>query len=172
MSEGFQLVPPIWLVSGYSRACARFGEAHPRLDEEAAFHALFEALNWAANIDDYLDMRGLDVDDEILRGIRHPRNRVHHQWADAFERHDYFPPVPTVVLVGGQRGPRHGGRVHLSRGMVADWYWRNADALPPGESDRGKREYQAHLAAKPVRLAIDHLDDLFARLDLEPEDEP
>ena len=41
------------LVRGYSQAVDRWIEASNAQDQDAAFHAVFEALNWATSIDEH-----------------------------------------------------------------------------------------------------------------------
>jgi hypothetical protein len=67
------------LLLGYEQAVARFHAARLARDPAAAFIPLFEALNWAASIDESLGY----LDHGELQGLRFTRNRVHHQWADA-----------------------------------------------------------------------------------------
>jgi hypothetical protein len=67
------------LLRGCAQALARFHDARLGRDSVAAFIPLFEALNWAASIDEGLGY----LDHAELQGSRFARNRVHHQWADA-----------------------------------------------------------------------------------------
>jgi hypothetical protein len=67
------------LLRGYQQAVARFDESRLGHDATVAFLPLFEALNWAASIDERLRY----PDYPELRGLRFARNRVHHQWAEA-----------------------------------------------------------------------------------------
>lgn len=46
-------IPSAWLRSGYERSLTELRDAFARSDHEAAFHALFAALNWAASIFDH-----------------------------------------------------------------------------------------------------------------------
>ena len=59
-------IPKPWLRSGYEKSVAAFLEATKSRDEEASYHALFSALNFAASI------RDLFVDDEP----QHPLMRI------------------------------------------------------------------------------------------------
>lgn len=93
------------LVTGYCRAFYRFQAEQqvarhlPDADDLEApwaadpFMALFEALNWADATDEFLErgptgrggkLNWLDnlAEDQrkVVRGMRHARNVVHHQW--------------------------------------------------------------------------------------------
>ena len=152
----FRNIPFAWMVDGFDAALARLRQAVTQHDEEVAYHALFEALQWAVTALDYLiKRRKVRVDDPVLLGLVLPRNRVHHQWADALERRQV--PGPAIRRAQGTSGLTGGG-------IIADWYWRAADDLPPGDSDRGLREYREHLAGQRVEPTLQHLEGIFQGL--------
>jgi hypothetical protein len=140
-----------WLVEGYGRALSRFRAASEQEDKSAleTFLPLFEALNWAVAIQDYLRERGEPLDHHpLVRALRFARNRVHHAWAAALEVRD--------VEVSASRGPL------VVTGMTFDWFWIETERLPLGGNRTGETEYDAHLAGKTARAALDELERLLA----------
>jgi hypothetical protein len=152
--------PLEWLVKGYRRALARFDATADQREQVERFIPLFEALNWAVTIAEFLSKRGCGVDDDTIRGLQFARNRVHHQWADALEAQDV--PNPVIVSPVGGRS-----RVVMPPTRV-DWFWKPLDqlpAVPPRFSDpECARLYSAHLAGQSARDALAQLDDLLRRL--------
>jgi hypothetical protein len=130
-----------WLVDGYLQSVGRFQGAATADSAEDAFHALFEALSWAASLDELL---GFPDDSPVLRGLRFARNRVHHQWANAL----WLDP-------GGAEFPM---RLPFA---FFEWRWRGAEQLPPGRNVRGRPVYQQHLAGRPARRSLDAVADYF-----------
>jgi hypothetical protein len=129
------------LIRGYTEALGRFHEAKLGRDPVAAFLPLFEALNWAASIDERLEY----PEHPELRGLRFARNRVHHQWAEALRLTEDGELPATLPMV------------------FFEWRWR--DRLPHGE--RGAREestYAKHLAGRPARRTLDAVAEFFAGL--------
>ncbi len=131
------------LELGYREAVERFREAARSDNHALAFIPLFEALNWAAVIDDrcaahfvpdgVANKPGRDwqkrlTGRETLRAVRFARNRVHHEWDEA------------VVLDGGV------------------WVWRAVDDLPAsferGKHGQGRRLYEEELAGQPVDTVL------------------
>lgn len=117
------------LLRGYIQAVDRFsGAIRDRAPEPNAF-ALFEALNWAVALDDYVRDVWKPGDDilghgwrvygggedlpELLGATRYARNLVHHHWADALVNRSEarFPMTFPIVF--------------------HSWVWRSADELPP-----------------------------------------
>ena len=132
-------VPREWCVAGYARAHDRFKEAssqHPH-EPDQVFIPLFEALNWAGGLEE--DARRHT--DDLLWAVRFVRNRVVHNWADAVKGRDISEPALLVV------GPP----------VVWEWYWRDRASLPSGTNNRGGPAYDALLADKPVRDALEQL---------------
>jgi hypothetical protein len=139
------------LVAGYNFATRRFEAAGS--DQDRAFFAVFEALNWATALDDVIGEiwrpKGGDAmrrkwreevpGAEVLAGIRYVRNRVHHQWAWALDRSNGtaqpFPPdmwTPT-------------------------WSWADIATLPtPDErpDEYGRKVYVEQLAGQPVQPSL------------------
>ena len=125
--------PVQWMVEGYFRAIERLlgtirsGDA----GDKETFLPLFEALNWAASIDEFLVDKRRPIQDELLTGVGFARNRVHHQWGLALRRND-SPGVPMVLRATGlqkrgreslfcafaERGGRARGGVATGRGRV------------------------------------------------------
>jgi hypothetical protein len=97
--------------------------------------------------------------DDTVQGLRYARNRVHHQWAEALDPRDV--PFPRVAQAVGR-----GSRI-ITPPTVLAWFWKPIDRLPPPPKERpdkrGQAAYKAHLAGKPARDALDHLDDLLRR---------
>jgi hypothetical protein len=87
------------LVAGYTQAVGRFSVGVRETDSNPAYFALFESLNWAVAIDDFVrevwvphgepldrgwtDLAAGDGYVDLLDGARYARNLVHHHWADA-----------------------------------------------------------------------------------------
>jgi hypothetical protein len=143
-----------WLVEGYRRALARFTASADRRDEpRERFIPLFETLHWAVAIMNYSGDESPELDDDLLRGLRFARNRVHHQLAEAIEPRD----VPFASVVTNRRG---GSRI-IAPPTVLAWFWKPPDQLPAGRKDRkGEEAYRLHLADKRVEEALAHLDSL------------
>lgn len=120
--------------------------------EVDSFIPLFEALNWATSIEqrieadwpDRTSARGwykLIPCGETVRSVRFARNRVHHQWADAF-----------TISEGDRDLPRR----------FVPWIWR--PRLPPGRPDKeGEQLYNKDLAGEQVIGALGRLAAIFGR---------
>lgn len=111
------------LYSGYVAACERFTNASKQRDTAAAFHPLFEALNWAVALDDRIrkhwapEGKPLDWEwrkrvrgAELMPGLRWARNRVQHQWSDALVTSEgfQFPMMFPLVFYEWVWRPCHG----------------------------------------------------------------
>jgi hypothetical protein len=161
-----------WIYSGYSHAMDRLGAALAQHNDEAAFHALFEALNWTVSLTDYLDDRGERVENRTLRGVRFARNSVHHRWADALERRESPTPTVRVASAGGRRG---GSATFTTPAVTIEWCWRPAEELPPAKGRWRKKKwyrdgeaaYSECLATKHVASTLDHLKGVFDQLTIE-----
>ncbi len=160
------------LTGGFAQALDRWQRAHAEEDAEAAFYALFEALDWAHAADDYVawvwqpdgivkkrpwwEWRkhgALGVGDElsdIMQGLRYARNRVHHQWADALVTTDglTFPIVFPATF--------------------RSWAWRCVEDLPtPRDEVReasGREAYSKALAGRPAHATLVTIARTFAFL--------
>jgi hypothetical protein len=146
------------LIRGYTGAVERFKIGVRQQDAEPGFCALFEALNWAVAVDDFIRevwvpngkplnwkwraFMGGDELAELLDGSRYARNLVHHPWADALrlEEGAQFPMRFPVVF-------------HT-------WLWRNPDELPEPR-DAAKPHVQAQRAAYAKRLSGSRSEDTF-----------
>jgi hypothetical protein len=149
------------LLRGYNAAYERFEAASREEGQDPTFLALFEALNWAVALDDFIreawrpqgkkldwawrELAGGDEMDELMNGVRYARNLVHHHWADALQRDQGF------------RFPVRFPMVFFT------WAWRHADELPPhpgGAKDhvvRNRAAYERRLAgvrASDTLLAV------------------
>jgi hypothetical protein len=150
------------LTGGFAQAYERFQGGQSTGDAEPTFHALFEALNWAHAIDDFVAQvwrpegpveedpwwewrrhPSLCIGDElasIMLGLRYARNRVHHQWADA------------LVAEDGAKLPFTLPRVLMT------WVWRPIDELPTPpkgwEDDHGRAAYAEALAGCAAEDAL------------------
>jgi hypothetical protein len=166
------------MVEGFQAALRRFQDASERWDHPTAYPPLFEALNWAVAIDDRCqeiwipegpehrpgpDWQRRLSGEETLKGLRFVRNRVHHQWAEAFE-------------IGTLREPTAERPVRWTT-----WVWKRVDDLPPAPDQHQNAKirpfYDELLAGKPVEPTLVRLEETFelvARL-LEPrlpQDDP
>jgi hypothetical protein len=140
-----------WLVEGYRRALERFtATADARDKPEDRFIPLFETLNWVVAIMDHPEGQHLYTD-EIVRGLRFARNRVHHDLADALEPRD----VPFRIRPSHSR---EYGVEALRPPTVLDWFWKWPDQLPEGHPDaEGEEAYRKLLAGESVGDALAHL---------------
>lgn len=141
------------MIEGYLRALGRFRDAVGLRGEPIeTFLPLFEALNWAASVIEYLRDADSARRTREMKGVRYVRNRVHHDWALALVARDF--PGPPTVTVGG-RG-REGG-------LIFDWFWKPLDNLPRAErrDDEGKSAYVELLAAKQARAALEAIERAF-----------
>lgn len=148
------------LIRGYDSSLSRFNAATGERDPEPAFFALFEALNWAAAIDDLIgeiwrpegpregfDWRQRVRGSEVVDGVRYVRNLVHHHWADALRVEE------------GARYPKRYPRRYWS------WVWRAAEELPPPTTkwDKLRRPaYESLLADRRAEDTLIALGDVFA----------
>src|SRR5439155_950371 len=107
----FGATPGSWLVHGYVEAVERFRE-QAALGADSAregYPPLFEALNWAHSLWDTW-FRLVEPQDRHLDGLRHVRDRCHHQLASAI--------YPDAAAPGG-------------------WRWYAIGHLPPEHVGRG-----------------------------------
>lgn len=156
------------VLAGYRAAFGRLEDAHLSRDAAATFLPLFETLNWLVALDDQAAARWAptgeprgrkwwtDVTDgRHVQAVRHARNRVHHQWADALKLAEGMTFPMTFPLV------------------FHEWCWRPSSDLPPiGRPDaKGQSAYDELLAGSPARHGLRTLGELYARLAdlLEPQ---
>ncbi len=95
----FGATPGSWLVRGYVDAVERFRE-QAALGADSArevYPPLFEALNWTHSLWDTW-FRLVEQQDRHLDGLRHVRDRCHHQLASAI--------YPDAAAPGGGAGTR------------------------------------------------------------------
>jgi hypothetical protein len=155
-------VPARQLIGGYIQAAERFHSAVRQEEPDPSAYALFEALNWAIALDDYvrkvwkpedklldrgwMAFAGGRALEEILDGSRYVRNLVHHHWADAlrYER--------------GRRYPRTYPLVYHS------WMWRDVEELPRHPGENRKPEVARNREAYARRLAGSRAEDTFRTL--------
>jgi hypothetical protein len=146
------------MLDGYLAAVVRFEEAARSKDSAAAFRPLFEALNWAAALDERLGKHWAPEGEplawswraslsgaEAMEGLRFVRNRLHHQWAAALtldgDGRSYTRTYPLVYF---------------------EWRWRSVDEIPAGRERTGEREaYAEHLEGRPARATLATLADVF-----------
>ena len=151
-------MPHGWFVAGYAEAHDRFKAAsqHPE-SAEGMYLPLFEALNWAGCLEE--DRR--PHSDPLLLAVRHARNRVVHQWADAVEGRNV--PVARVITTSGAGAPTM-SRL-LGAPVVWDWFWRKSARLPAPAArfadPTGEGHYETLLADKPVRQTLEALRQVF-----------
>jgi hypothetical protein len=149
------------LIRGYVEAAERFQTAAGGRDPDAAFFALFEALNWAVAVDDLLgevwrpagtregyDWRARVPNAEVMDGVRYARNLVHHHWADAVGLEDRGATFPLRFPV-----------------RFFFWLWRAADELPPPTRrwDKARRSaYESQLAGRNAEDTLASLAGVFS----------
>jgi hypothetical protein len=158
--DGARAVPFGAMVLGFRLAVERFDEAGSATDPVAAAIPLFEALNWAAALDERLvkdwipdgkDRKpGWDwpvrlsnkADAEAVRGVRFIRNRIHHQWADALR----------LAKAGNHYPPRE-----------LEWVWVGASDLPEAEPghDRGREGYERLLEGRAAEYTLSILAETY-----------
>ena len=163
------------LQIGYQRACKRLNADRWERLSMHAFTSLFEALNWAVVIDDFIREHWTEngrrlgwrwrqrvPNGALMDGVRFARNRVHHQWAMAISL-EHLPAT-------GAHAPRGADEPPFA------WAWRSVEDLPsphPEEHkklganalaahEHGHAMYKAELAGQPVRATLAGLNDLFA----------
>lgn len=155
------VVPLGILVFGWGEALHRFrtasgyaaGSLEP--DPRRAYLALFEGLNWSVAIDDRLRSdRGIDwwketSGGEVQRAIRFARNRVHHDWAQAFD--EILTESNSVIT--DQRYE------YMDVGRRRPWIWIGLpEPTHPKYADLlGRSLFEDHLLGKSI-------DDTFMRL--------
>jgi hypothetical protein len=161
-------VAPRQLVGGFAQAVERFAAATRTTDADPAYFALFEALNWAVAVDDYVreiwvphgeplgrgwtDLAGTEADVELLDATRYARNLVHHHSADA------------LVNVEGERFPETFPSVFHS------WVWRDAGDLPVHprpdavHNARNRAAYATHFAGVRAEDTLHALREPFERV--------
>jgi hypothetical protein len=107
----FEATPSSWLVRGYVEAVARFRERSAIGSDSAreVYPPLFEALNWAHSLWDTW-FRLVEPQDRHLDGLRHVRERCHHQLASA---------------------------IYLDAAAPGGWRWCAVDHFPPEDPGRG-----------------------------------
>lgn len=150
-----------WYRSGFEGSLADFKAAISRNDEEAAFHALFAALNWAASIRDRLKQQGNPAwQDDTVQAVQFLRNAVHHDWAHGIELISGLRATPMVIRpTSGRRG---GGMIMPQVIPTLSWLWPLATSLPSPKHPYGRPEYVRDLEGKPVTDALDRLAALYA----------
>jgi hypothetical protein len=154
--ERDETVPIDWMVGGAIAALDRLLAAtrNPAASAGTVFRPLFEALNWAASIDLTLLEQGRPVGSDLLEGIRFARDRVHHQWALALERHRHTSPASPVVYTN-----RPGSRIivppipPISRSW---WAWLPPGRLP-GTRRGGEDAYRRCLATRDAEPTLESL---------------
>jgi hypothetical protein len=115
---------------------------------------IFEALNWAAALDERLaaDFAGGSnkknwawrkrfEGGETVAGFRFARNRAHHDWAE------------VLYVTEGAFLP-----AYLPMPLF-EWRW--LPELPGGGNRSGEEAYAEHLADVPARFTLETLQDVF-----------
>lgn len=127
----------------------RFNDARTTQDQHAAFIALFEALAWTFTLDDRLKAHLGQLNAyPHLRGLRHARHAVHHQWDMALElRQGLSSPITSPIT---------------------SFEWRWVDNLRSSRRSADRQAYLDHLAGKPARMTLhlvrEHLSDIAATI--------
>lgn len=139
-----------WLREGFSRALGRFEAV--AYDETAppsqTFIPLFEALNWAASFDDWIETHAKgEAKPPLLRAVVFARNVVHHEWVDALES------APRTYGEGRYGEGTYGGYV---------WRWRSLERIQLRGKEKDKREslYRDLLEGVSVLSTLRELRDL------------
>ncbi len=131
-------------------------------NENDAFIAAFETLNWTVSIDDLFQtttghgIKWLDKAASVqnasgntaLWGLRYVRNSVHHHWGDALE----WTNLPGFNLPPGS--------------TMNNWVWRKDIPRPRTPRGRnaplGEAEYLNVLVGQPATSSIEHVAAIFA----------
>jgi hypothetical protein len=131
--RAYQTAPLAWLARGLDLAVERFQEQASVAQGDAREVAipLFEALQWAVAIYEYLKKRGRASKAGDLKVLEFVRDRTHHQAASAL----YY------------------------EAESAEWRWSRATNLPPADArysnPKGERDYIQQLQERPVVQALD-----------------
>jgi hypothetical protein len=148
MGPPLETVTPRDLLRGLTKTRERFLSTGRLATERIeAFMPIFEALNWAAALDARIaDSEGWAWrervrDAEVVAGFRYARHRAHHQWAS------------VLYVTSGASLPAP------LPAPLFEWRWRRD--LPVGRDERGREEYDAHLADVPARYTLDTLRAVF-----------
>lgn len=144
------------LFNGYSSAYKRYTAVQTQSDPEILFFPLFESLNWAVTIDDKLKKDNpnwhhrFGKDGEIIKAIRHARNRVHHQWADAIYKSSGAA-LPLMIPFA-----------------LMEWNWKSVIDLPPEDTGHidtyGAKIYEERLGKKPIRFSLGILNNFYGQM--------
>lgn len=137
------LMPLSTLRAGVDSAYRRFQVAYKQRNSADLSIATFDVLNWMVCIDDRLKKTrtsqwfGRSSNGALILGLRCARNRVHHQWADAFRYQD------------GAAFP-----IRFPTGFH-EWVWRELSELPKPQKkyERPKQDaaYRERLEGTPAR---------------------
>jgi hypothetical protein len=148
------------LLEGFEFARQRFNAAAQSENAREGSLALFDVLNWAVVVDNFvadhwcpegrplgLRWRGRVPGAELVPGVRYARNRLQHQYADALrEDRDETPSVLPFTMTG----------------LV----WRDVDELPappqPGAEADGRRAYRQSLEGEWISHTLADLSDVFS----------
>jgi hypothetical protein len=149
------------MLFGFNEAIKRWREAIKIRNPIRTYTAMFEALTWAASLDERVaddwapdgpalgfKWRGQIPQAEIMAGVRFARNRSHHQWANMVDllttKADGFPL------------------------KYPEWRWRAADDLPTGDPKHpdpcGDRIYREQLQGNHMGRTFDVLSGVFSTL--------
>lgn len=137
-------------LAAFEQACDRF--TVERHSVEAAYAPAGEALFWIIVCDDgyesildqtvYRKTRNADVDGGLIVGIRWARNRMTHQRALVFEKHDGTELGTWVLGLG-------------ALGTMDHMKWAAADAIPRGRGDFGRDVYENRMQGVAVSETIE-----------------
>ena len=165
---------------GYTEALNRLQEASLRRDPVATYVPLFEALNWATALDERVrahwtpdgtpvgyDWRKRILHADLMDGVSFVRNSVHHDWSEAVVLRDHGVTFPLSFPMSFTSGT----------GKPWQWYWRDADELPPpSKKQRADSEqvYRDQMQGREVQHLLDVLGGVFFTLKelLEPHTIP
>lgn len=156
------------MVTGYRQAVERFQQAAKGRDPDAAFHPLFEALNWAVSLDERVSAhwapegqplgwawRERVATGDVVAAVRFARNRIHHQWSDALRLDNGGFMLPMTFPL-----------------VFFEWVWRDGADLPAAERPdrKGEVAYDRRLTGRAARVTLSELLDAFAEIErlLEP----
>jgi hypothetical protein len=146
----------VTLIRGFNWARDRLAKTDLDADAlEQAYMTVFEALNWAAAIDEECK----HPEFKPLRGLHHVRNSVHHDLAQAID----FEP-PRAYGEGSYGSGVYGG--------VSHWRWKPLRELPePDQQVRRNRYFRANcesyeevVAGRSVVHTLDELSEFFDTL--------
>ena len=172
------------MTGGFAQAFARLEAARAAEDGEAAFYAVFESLDWAHAVDEYVARSWrpdgwVEGDPPRLKPLerdlppwwewrRHPALGVGDTLWDIMQglryarNRTHHQWADAIVMTNGLSGPL------VSPIRSRSWVWRDVEQLPtpsnPGKEAPGCEAYARALAGYPVQHTLAVIGETFAFL--------